>query len=162
MAMPATKRNVFVSQHRLTGIALALLILVIAGGRTGWSVNAPPASAAEPKGEKVTALLRERLATLKEVAAEAVALYEKGSASIDQVHEADEAVLQAELDLADSPKARIAIREKLVAVAKKHEEHVSHLVKTGAGQPYMVLKAKVHRLEAEIALEREKEKQPDK
>ncbi len=148
----------FASQLRLTGIALALLLPLIASGIYYWSANAPPASAAAPQDARMTTLLRERLATLQEIATQAARDFESGSASVVGVHEANEAVFRAELDLADSQKLRIAIHEKLVAEAKKHEEHVAHIAKTGTAQPFMVLKAKVHRLEAEIALERAKAK----
>jgi hypothetical protein len=138
------------------------MLLLISSGSYCWSGNAPPAPAAVPQDARVTTLLRERLATLQEIATQAVSAYKNGSASIVGVHEANEAVFRAELDLADSQKLRIAILEKLVAETKRHEEHVAHLAKTGTDQPFMVLKAKVHRLEAEVALEREKEKRPDK
>ncbi len=158
--MHATKLNMVVSRQRLTGIALLLLLLT--GAVWLWSGNAPPASAAERQDAKVAALLRERLAALREIADQAAKLYARGSASVAEVHDANEAVLLAELGLADSPTERIAAREKLVAEAKPHDEHVAHLVKTGASDPLMALKAKVHRLEAKIALEREKQTQPDK
>jgi septal ring factor EnvC (AmiA/AmiB activator) len=154
--------NMFASQFRVPGIALALLLPLMAGSIYCWSGNAPPASAAPPQDAKVTTLLQERLDTLKAIAAQTAKDYESGYSSVVQVHEAAEAVLRAELDLADSQKARIAIHEKLVAEAKKHEEHVANLAKTGKEQNLVVLRAKVHRLEAEIALEREKAKQPDK
>jgi hypothetical protein len=140
----------------------ALLVLLFVGGTSFWSGNAPPAAAAVPKNAKVTKLLRERLAILRQIATQAARDFESGAASFVQVHAAKEAALRAELDLADSPKSRIAIHERLVAEAKQHEQHVAHLAQTGMDQPFTVLKAKVHRLEAEIALEREKEKQPDK
>ena len=65
-----------------------------------------------------------------------------------------------ELELAESPKERITILEKFLAEAKQHEKHVAPAA--GQGEPVLVLEAKAHRLKAEIALEREKEKQLDK
>lgn len=151
----------FSSQRRLAGIALALLLPLTAGGIYSWSANAQRASAEEPRDARVQALLRERLATLKDLATQTAAAYKGGTASFADVHAANEAVFRAELDLAESQRARIAIHEKLVAEAKQHEGHVAHLYQTGKAPSYLSLKARVHRLEAEIALEREKGKQPD-
>jgi hypothetical protein len=149
----------FASRLRLAGIVLALSLPLLASGINSWSTNLPRASAAAPPDTRMTTLLRERLATLQEIAAQATGAFERGSASVMEVHAANEAVLRAELDLADSQKARIAIHEKLVMEAKKHEEHVARIA---MDQSFMLLRAKVHRLEAEIALEREKAKQPEK
>lgn len=147
-------------QTRLLASTLALLLLAV--GTAYWSGRTPPASAAEPKESNVNKLLQERLAVLKEFAALTRKAHESGYVPVTSVHDANEAVFRAELDLAETVESRIAILEKLLAEAKLHEEHVSLMSKAGSGQAFMVLRAKAHRLDAEIALEREKMKRPPK
>lgn len=143
-------------QPRFAEIALAILLLFTVGSIYGWPIQQPKADAKVSKESKITTLLRERLAALKEIAAQAAKARENGTKSYVEVHEANEAVLRAELDLADTREERIAICEKLVTEAKKHEEHVATLAKTGQTQSFIQLKARIHRLEAEIDLERER------
>lgn len=147
----------FASQTRSTGIALALLCLTAGGIWYGFA-HAPraEAEAEQPKDSKVKTLLKERLAILRELAAITAKAQKQGVVSFQEVHEANEAVLQVELELAESPKERITILEKFLAEAKQHEKHVAPAA--GQGEPVLVLEAKAHRLKAEIALEREKEK----
>ena len=149
------------SQLRRSVVTLAILFLLAASSIYYWSADAARASQARAAESRIKALLTERLATLKDLAAETVKSYQAGGARFTDVHAANEAMFRAELDLAESQKARLAIHEKLVAEAKQHEEHVGHLAKSETGRSLLPLKARVHRLEAEIAFEREKEKGSD-
>lgn len=147
------------SRTRWPGIALVLLCITAGGIWYGY-VPAPRASAEQPKESKVKALLKERLAVLRELAAIAAKGQQQGVVSFKEVHEANEAVLQVELELAESREERIAVLEKFVAEAKLHEKHVAPAAKQG--QSALLLEAKDHRLKAEIALERERQKPSDK
>jgi hypothetical protein len=151
--------NMFTSRTRLSGIALVLLCTTVGGIWYGFAFE-PRAGAEQPKESKVKALLKERLAILRELAANTTKGYKQGSVSMKEVHEANETVLQAELELAETREERIPILEKFVAEAKNHEEHVAPAAKQG--QPVPLLEAKAHRLKAEIALERERQKPSDK
>jgi outer membrane protein TolC len=106
-------------------------------------------------------LLTERLAVAREVAALMEKGFRIGAASFTQVHEANLAVLRAELDLCERDKDRIAVLEKFVAAMKRFEEAMTKLLQVGQASPVEVLKAKLGRLEAEIALERARVKAGD-
>ena len=153
--------------RRLAGVSLLFLVGVIV-----WSVSisganaagaAPPASDGTPKdkGTRLKALLTERLAVAREAAALVDRAFRDGTGSFTQVHEANLAVLNAELDLCERDKDRIPVLEKFVAAMKRFEEYVAEGHKAGARSDGEMLKAKLARLEAEIALERAKAKAGD-
>jgi hypothetical protein len=150
----------FTSRTRLTGIALVLLGTTAGGIWYGFA-SEPRAGAEQPKESKVKALLKERLAVLRELAAIAAKAQQQRVVPFKEVHEANEAVLQVELELAETREERIPVLEKFVAEAKKHEEHVAPAAKLGLSA-LLLLEAKAHRLKAEIALERERQKPSDK
>jgi RNA polymerase sigma factor (sigma-70 family) len=109
------------------------------------------------KNSKVEQLLKERLAALRDIAAETEHRFKKtGTVPFEDLIQAKLAVLKAELDLCQSAKERIAIHEKIVALARELEAVADARFKAGRVPPGDLLKAKVNRLEAEIDLEREK------
>ena len=118
-------------------------------------------SAPKAKEAKLKALLRERLDTARDLAALVTKAYEAGSGSFAAVHEANLAILHAELDLCARDKDRIAVLEKFVVALKRFEKQVVEQHKTGAVPRSDVLKAKLARLEGEIALERTRSKAAD-
>jgi RNA polymerase sigma factor (sigma-70 family) len=103
-------------------------------------------------------LLKQRLAMAKEMAAQFEKGYQMGTVSLTQLLQAKDAVLKAELDLCESDKERVAVLEKMVASAKMSEETAAAMVQSGQASPTSLLEAKLKRLEAEIALERAKQK----
>lgn len=143
---------------RLTGTALTMLLLLIAAGSWHSIGAALQAQPKEPKGSKLKELLQERLAAFKEIAAETVKAYKGGSVSFDQVQHANEAVLKAELDLCETNAQRIEVLEKIVSLAKEQEKYAVKMHQARQAAATVPLKARVGRLEAEIALERAREK----
>jgi hypothetical protein len=131
-------------------VTLSLLLTSI------WCMAATPSQVrADPtKDARLKELLKERHATLKEIAVQVAKAYEAGAASIEQMHDAEQTVLRAELDVCETDKERIAVLEKLVILAKKQEDRAAETVKRGINSPTATLKARAKRLEAEIALER--------
>jgi tetratricopeptide (TPR) repeat protein/thiol-disulfide isomerase/thioredoxin len=107
---------------------------------------------------RVRALQEERLATLKEIAAEREKAFRHGRAPSDDVLQARLLVLRAELELCDSDRERVAIHEKIVALAKETEETRASQYKARRLSHSDLLTAKANRLEAEVALERAKAK----
>lgn len=148
----------FTPRSRIAGMTFAFLLFLIAGGIWYGSADFLRVQAAQPKDSKVKELLKERLATLKEIAVQIERAYKGRAMSIEQLQDANLAVLKAELDLCESDKERIAVLEKIVELAKTQEKQAVEAVKGGAVSGTTALKAKVSRLEAEIALERAKVK----
>jgi len=112
------------------------------------------ATAAPASAER--AALQERLATLKENAGGKEKLFQVGRITIQDFDEAKLLVLNAELDLAESDKARIGILEKIVALSREVEEAIDRLYQLGRVTRPELLDVKDKRLKAEIALERAK------
>jgi RNA polymerase sigma factor (sigma-70 family) len=139
------------------------------GGAAGGAGHGPePAPADNPAGQqagaqtakesKVRALLKERLTILRERASALREQHKSGVAALEPVQEADLRVYRAELDLCESDKERVWVHEKIVAVLREMEKRVADLRKAAAAPEADVTDAKLNRLEAEIALERAKEK----
>jgi len=96
-----------------------------------------------------------------DLAARVTKAYQAGTASFAEVHEANLAALNAELDLCQRDKDRVTVLEKFVAAMKRFEEMAAQQHKAGLVPPSALLKAKLARLEAEIALEHTRAKASD-
>ena len=137
-----------------------------AAGKTGDGPE--PVRADNPTGKqrggqtasdsKVRALLKERLALLRDMAKTLDEQHKAGSVALEEVQKANLRVHKAELDLCETDKERVAVHEKIVGVLKEMEKRVAELHKQAAVSQTDVIEAKVNRLEAEIALERAREK----
>ncbi len=139
-------------------------ITLLLSSLTLWaSLPAPLGADPAPKAKdaRLKALLTERLAVARDMAALVTKAYQAGTASFSTVHEANLAVLNAELDLCQSEKDRVAVLEKFVAALKQFEKQVAEQYKGGLAPPSAPLKAKLARLEGEIALERARAKAAD-
>jgi len=143
--------------HAVNCAPLLLVVLI------AWSsFEAPRSAAAEPKATKLQALLQERLATLREVAAQTIEQYRVGRMPFFRVQQAMEAAVSAELDLCASDKERITVLEKALAQAKEFQGVAEARLKTGMTLNTEVLMAKAARLDVEIALERLRSKAADR
>src|SRR5258708_81434 len=111
-------------------------------------------AAPKAKDARLKVLLTERLAVARDMAALVPKAYQAGTASFAAVHEANLAVLNAELDLCQREKDRVAVLEKFVAGLKQFEQQVAEQHKGGLAPPSALLKAKLARLVGEIAPER--------
>jgi hypothetical protein len=117
----------------------------------------PSAEKQATEDSKIRKLLKERIATLKEMVREMEASKAVGRTGSDGVLKARIEVLRAELELAESQKERIAIHEKIVALAMEFEILAQESFKAQTLSTVDLLRAKANRLEAEIALERSKD-----
>jgi outer membrane protein TolC len=131
--------------------------------------SSPEVSAAEPtrssslaqtdaKDSKLKGLLRERLATLRDVGDQTTKEYQSGRGSFDRVHQALRMLLDAELELCDTDKERVTILEKVVEHSKEFEKYATERVRAGVASTSDALMAKAGRLEVEITLERARAK----
>jgi RNA polymerase sigma factor (sigma-70 family) len=115
-------------------------------------------SAAPKKESKVQALLKERLKILRARADMLRKLHQSATVSYEVVQQADVRVYKAELDLCATDKERIAVLEKIVGVYKEIEESRRRAQQAARVSADIVADATVNRLEAEIELERLREK----
>ncbi len=115
-------------------------------------------SAPAPKESRVRALLKERLDILRAGAVRARRRLQMGTAGPEIVRQAEIRVLKAELELCETDKERVAVQKKIVDLWKEMEDRVRRLHQTGAASEEIVQDATLNRLEAEIDLERLKEK----
>ena len=134
--------------------AVALVGLIAVGGRA----DNPKSNQPNQSSKKVKALQKERLATLKEIAAESENVFRHGRCPPEDVWQAKLLVLRAELELCDSDRERVAVHEKIVTLAKETEEMQTLRYKAARLSHSDLLTAKANRLEAEVALERAKAK----
>ena len=84
--------------------------------------------------------------------------HQNGDTSIEGVVEANQVVGKAQLDLCETNAERVAVLERMLAQAKDFEKSVAELVKVAATPKTTLLKARLSRLDIEVALERAKEK----
>jgi RNA polymerase sigma factor (sigma-70 family) len=128
-----------------------------AGGKETQGKEAPPASGAGDDS-KLRGLLQERLTAVQTLAERVKRLHTQGTASQGDVSQAELRVYKAELDLCETTKDRITVLEKIAKVYTEMEDHTAALAKQGAASSESLIEAKLSRLEAEIAVEREKAK----
>lgn len=124
------------------------------------SVRPTNASRTSKKSTRLRELQKERLAVLREIAAQMTASYQAGIAPFERLQKSSRAVLDAELALCESSAERIAVAEKIVALEREAEKNVKARHEVGAGTSDEVLTARAARLEAEITLERLKAQAP--
>ena len=115
-------------------------------------------SAPAPKESKVRKLLQERLDIVRAQAERVRKLQQTGAASPEVVRQAALRVLKAELELCETDKERIAVQERIVGLLKETENRLRQVQQQGTASRDVVEDATLDRLEAEIALERLKEK----
>ena len=148
----------------LTKVRCAVaLVLVALGIFAARACLLRPVSADEPapkkavNDSKLKTLLKARLAVAQEDATLVTRSYESGQAPIAEVLEAIRAVSDAELELCDTKAERIAILERMLKQAKEFEKIAAARVEAAAASRRETFKAKMKRLEIEIALEKIKD-----
>jgi len=138
---------------------LALIVAVAAGTLLMASAspkdpeNPPSKAEAQKSTDKVRALQKDRINTLKAVADLETRLYQSGKASPEAMLEARVLVCDAELDAAEKESDRITVLKSLVAELKEYEELARARKESAKGTEVAILKVKARRLEAEIRLE---------
>jgi hypothetical protein len=133
---------------------LGLLLGLLALGHVAVAIGQNEAA----NKSKVDELLNERLAIYKELAGHAEKRYQNGTASFDEVLLAKAAVVRAELDQVTTGKDRVKRLEELVGLAKQREDFLAQMAQNGRVAQNEYFQAKIGRLDAQIAVEREKAK----
>ncbi|HEY2589538.1 MAG TPA: hypothetical protein VGI81_27575 [Tepidisphaeraceae bacterium] len=140
----------------LTLIAVGLCALAL--GRTSLvaPAAAAPAVADTPTAPPAVAALRqERLATLREARDTADELFAGGTGTFEHVQQVHRLLLDAELAMAATPKARAEILDNAIKVARKQEALSQKRVAAGVATTLETLEAKAYRLGLEIRLAEE-------
>ena len=135
--------------------AITALALIAWSGHSGTRTFGQDQG--KPQG-KLKELLKERAATAREAAQEALVRSRDGRFNFDELVASQRLWLEAELDACESAKERIAALEKFLPVAKESEKMATERVKGGIGLRGSALTAKAERLRIEIMLERAKAK----
>lgn len=147
-----------------TGILFVAFLATSAGDLTAPGALANAQDPAKPqKGEdRLKGLLNERLAVSRDCAKQVRERLKSGNGTLEELIEPTRMLLEAELDVCESTKERIAVLEKFLGEAKDIERLAEGFAKTGRGRTSTALMAKAQRLGIEIALERAKANAPAK
>jgi hypothetical protein len=137
-------------RRNVTFLTLVALIVVFWVGRYSTNLNSARAESSLADDARLKELLKERVA-LRKRAYEIVST--PGIASKSEIARAHIEMMRAELDLCQTKAQRIEVLQRIVDQAKEFE---ASLNVPGAGGVIDRLAGPITRVEAEIALEREK------
>ena len=153
--MPVSSTDVVAPAIRFVTIAIALVNGNLATNSVSIAVEP---NRTEIKNAKLKNLLNERLAIAREYAKQVKVRFDNLQGTIDELVKANRMLADAELDLCDSDQDKIAVLESFVATTKETEKRAALLARAGQATTSTELKAKMGRLQAEIALVRAKAK----
>jgi outer membrane protein TolC len=142
--------------------SMGILVPVMLAGTVAisflWSQGSPTV-AQDGKGSDVLALLKERLATWREIVQMTEQRFENGNCAFDILHQARKGLANAELDSCNSKQERLVVLEKLLSQSKEYEKFIAGTVAAGQDNNLTdALMAKADRLQVEINLQRERAK----
>jgi len=126
-------------------VALGVLAWPIAGGETGKTNQA----------DKLDELLQQRRDTLRTLVDIVTAEYREGTTGFESVASAEDQLIVAELELAKTPKDRIAILQRRVELMKGLSAIVDARFNSGQVTQAQVLVARAALLQSQIQLARE-------
>ena len=167
--MLAKEHEEYYSKGFKGGIVREQTVLMAKSNRLGAEIDLERAKAkaggkpipvgdAIAKDARIKKLAQEQVESLRKLIALEKELRDRGivGASSDGLNL--RALMTAELALCENDKERIAVIEKVLALAKEHEKYVTVRVTGGIAREQSVLLAKATRLEFEIELEKAKAK----
>ena len=126
-------------------VALGVLVWPIAGGETEKTNQA----------DKLDELLQQRRDTLRKLVDIVTAEYRQGTTGFESVASAEDQLSVAELELAKTPKARIAILQRRAELMKGLSAVVDARFKSGQVTQSQLLVARAALLQSQIQLARE-------
>ena len=154
------------------GVARDQLRLLAKGYRLGVEIDLERAKAKaggqpippdDAKDVRVKKLAQEQVETLRKAIALDNELRNRGITGSDnwlQLAQNQRALLTIKLALCENDKERVAVVEKALTLAKRHEDFVTKRVNGGIAREQSVMLAKTNRLEFEIELEKAKATAP--
>jgi hypothetical protein len=105
---------------------------------------------------KIKDLQKERLLIVREAAKKEMQHFKAGIGRGEEVVDSTRVLMDAELDVCESNKERIAALEGILAAAKENETMIKQFADSRQGREGIALLARAERLRVEIALERAK------
>ena len=111
---------------------------------------------ANPRKAGIKELQQEWLNTLRSVAKQEAMRAKTGQGTAQEALASARMLAEAELEVCESDKGRVAVLERILAVARDMEQLAESLVKSGQAPVSTALRAKADRLRFQIALERAK------
>ena len=103
-------------------------------------------------------LYNQRDDALQELVRVEKAKFDQGIGSLLALNSAEKTLLEAKLESVRAPQERIDILKSLLHLAEKREQMTANDVKTANAAPQKLIEAKVDRLNAQIALQRDQQK----
>jgi len=138
---------------------VCLIALAVRGQVTAPrpSTKPAPSKSAPADNARLRALLTEKRDALRQIEESRRSDHQQGIDNQEHLIRASLAVIDADLDLAQTPNERVALCEKRVRLRRELESFVQAQRQAGVGTLVELQQAKVDRLDAEIALERERD-----
>ncbi len=133
---------------RLHHVTLAPLLLLLAVSQF---------AAADDADRVLQGLRAERRQVLQELVKLATLRFDQGEGTWESVMTARRNLLDAELEMAATPKARVALREAHVRLLEEYEQVIAARVEQGDAPRALLLEARSDRLRARIELVKEKQ-----
>ena len=139
-----------------TAILGLMLATTICGQTSNQFISKTKAVKTPSQDDRLEALLIQRRNVLQKIADDCQQKYHAGLATDEEMLKADIAVLQAELELKHTKAERIGLHQKILNHMRQLEHSAEKRLQTGSITPLEFSKATLARVDAEIALEREK------
>ena len=141
---------------RMSALIAVVVLMTAADAR-----EKPSKDEIEASARTVQELQKERIAVLNEAVAVSTALFQRAQLDILALMEDRMALLEAELDAAETVSERISLYTKAVDSLKEYEELAKAGKMAARGTDRDIFRIKARRLEVEIRLERARIKGPD-
>jgi hypothetical protein len=141
--------------------ATALIVMLMATALVVSAANSQDTAGANKPDEsakKIKDLQKERLDVLAAMAESAGILAKQARVSLENACEAQQQLLQAQIEYADNDAQRARFYESYIEALKQYEELAKARKEGARGTEISILNARAGRLGAEIALERLKAK----
>jgi outer membrane protein TolC len=142
--------------------SMGIIVPVMVAGAVAigvlWSQGSPTL-AQDGEGSDLATLLKERLATWREIVQMTEQQFESGNCSFGSLHQARKGLAKAELDSCNSKQERLVVLAKMLNEEKEYENFIAQTVAAGQENNLTdALMAKADRLQVEIDLQRERGK----
>lgn len=141
--------------YKLLYLIVLLAFVVVS---TSFSFVAAQTDTSSPSESQLRELYKQRNDALQELVRIEKSKFDQGFGSLSALNSAEKTLLQAKLESVRTSQERIDILKSLLQLAKWREGMTTKDVESANEDPQKLIEAKVDRLNAQIALERELQK----